>query len=114
MQNLSNFFSKANTLASQIYKATNKSISWGSALSWAFWAIRNNCTRLVEMIKKDGSRSKRVIVDNITDFITIKGTGSTNGYQKAIDLCKFVCNMINGKKKSVVISFINPPIELVG
>lgn len=114
MKNLSNFFSKANVLASQIYKATNKSISWGSALSWAFWAIRNNVTRLVEMVKKDGSKSKRVIVENITDIVTLKGGTTANTYKKAVDLSKYCYNLITGKKKSVIISFINPPTVLVG
>lgn len=104
--NHSTYLKRVNTLASQIYKSVNKTISWSEAMSWAHYYVKHNACKLISFVKKCGTESKRVVSTSLGDFIKFTGTGSPNKYSKAVDLAKVAYKQITGKSKSVVISFI--------
>lgn len=110
MQNVSSFFTKANKLGSFIYQSIKSfcNIKWSEALSYAWYLLKEYKCEMVEMTKKDGSKSVRIITRNILDVVTLKGGATTNYHSKYVDIVKVARNLILGENKSVIISSANP------
>jgi type II secretory pathway component PulL len=94
------------TLAAQIKKANNLSLS--AALSWAWYIVKEELSEcmIVQFMKKSGEVTKRVVTRNFAKFNPVKGNGrkAPQGLNLFADAAKIASNLITGKKKSSVVS----------
>lgn len=111
MQNAKRVYQKpqkiACTLAAQIYKTLNKTITWADAMQKAWDRVKADPTlRVINGFKKSTQEwTKRVVAFKITNYYEPMSFRPTKGLTKFIDICKQVAHPILGSAKSIFCSF---------